>query len=68
MVVGSGHIFSDKYLGSECNDQFSDIIFDFLTGNNISLNALDAEDPEVVYHVLLFTSIGNFPMIISNFS
>ena len=46
-VIGSGHMFSDKYLGSERNNKFSDIIFDFLTGDSIMLNTLDADDPEV---------------------
>lgn len=46
-VLGSGHMLSDKYLNCEKNDRFRDIIFNFLTTDNVILNNIDAEDPEV---------------------
>lgn len=47
VVLGSGHMLSDKYLNCEKNDGFRDIIFSFLTTDKIMLNNIDAEDPEV---------------------
>lgn len=47
VVLGSGHMFSDKYLSSEKNDRLREMIFTFLTSDKIFLNNVDAEDPEV---------------------
>jgi hypothetical protein len=59
-VIGSGHVFSDKYLSSECNDRLSEVIFDFLTTDDIALNTLDAEDPEVT----ILSNTFVFPLIV----
>ncbi len=47
MVVGSAHLFSDQYLDKEENSKLQEVIFRWLTSDDISLNPIDAEDPEV---------------------
>ena len=46
-AVGSVHMFSDQYLDKEENAKIMDVIFQWLTTDNVVLNAIDAEDPEV---------------------
>lgn len=46
-VIGSGHLLTDKYINWEENDKIREILFDFLITNNITLNEIDANDPEV---------------------
>ncbi|XP_060854267.1 intraflagellar transport protein 52 homolog [Rhopalosiphum padi] len=45
-VIGSGHLLTDKYINWEENDKIREILFDFLITNNITLNEIDANDPE----------------------
>ncbi|KAE8750265.1 hypothetical protein FOCC_FOCC003073 [Frankliniella occidentalis] len=47
VVLGSGHFFADPYLEKEDNDKLRDAIFRFLTTDQVKLNAIDAEDPEI---------------------
>ena len=47
MVLGSVHMFSDQYLDKEENAKVQDIIFRWLTTDDIVLNPIDADDPEV---------------------
>ncbi|EDO47507.1 predicted protein [Nematostella vectensis] len=52
-VLGSVHIFSDQYLDKEENSKVQDVIFQWLTTNDIQLNSIDAEDPEISdYHFI----------------
>ncbi len=55
-VLGSVHIFSDPYVEKEENSKILDVIISFLTTDEIRLNQIDAEDPEVksAPHVFLF--------------
>ncbi|XP_021361844.1 intraflagellar transport protein 52 homolog isoform X1 [Mizuhopecten yessoensis] len=46
-VVGSTHIFSDGYLDKEENTKILDVLIRFLTTDDIRLNPIDAEDPEI---------------------
>lgn len=46
-VLGSCHLLCDQYIDKEDNDKLREIIFTFLTTDNIQLNSLDADDPEV---------------------
>lgn len=46
-VIGSGHLLTDKYINWEENDKIREILFDFLITNKITLNEIDANDPEV---------------------
>ncbi|XP_022102569.1 intraflagellar transport protein 52 homolog isoform X2 [Acanthaster planci] len=46
-VLGSVHMFSDQYLDKEENSKIMDVIFQWLTTDTVTLNAIDAEDPEV---------------------
>ncbi|EDV23358.1 uncharacterized protein TRIADDRAFT_57900 [Trichoplax adhaerens] len=52
-VIGSVHIFSDTYIDKEENSKFWDILLRWLTTDEIKLNNIDAEDPELTdYHAL----------------
>ncbi|XP_033123649.1 intraflagellar transport protein 52 homolog isoform X1 [Anneissia japonica] len=46
-VLGSVHMFQDQYLDKEENSKIMDVIFRWLTTDEITLNAIDAEDPEI---------------------
>lgn len=46
-VIGSGHIFSDKYLEKEDNLQVLNLLLTYLTTDSLELNPIDIEDPEV---------------------
>lgn len=46
-MVGSAHLFSDQYLDKEENGKLQDVVFQWLTSDDIPLNPIDAEDPEV---------------------
>ena len=47
VVLGSAHMFHDHYIDKEENSKLQDVIFRWLTSDDITLNAIDAEDPEV---------------------
>ncbi|KAJ8313480.1 hypothetical protein KUTeg_008967 [Tegillarca granosa] len=47
VVVGSVHMFHDQYIDKEENSKILDVIIRFLTSDEIRLNPIDAEDPEV---------------------
>lgn len=52
-VLGSVDMFSDRYLEKEENTKVLDVITKWLSTNEISLNSIDAEDPEITdYHYL----------------
>ena len=46
-VLGSAHIFSDGYIDKEENSKLQEIIFKWLTTDDVSLNQIDADNPEV---------------------
>lgn len=47
-MVGSGHVFADQYIESECNDLIREVIFNYLGGvADLHLNPVDIEDPDV---------------------
>ena len=46
-VVGSCHMFSDQYIDKEENSKIMDVLINYLTSDDIKLNVIDAEDPEV---------------------
>ncbi|XP_065311440.1 intraflagellar transport protein 52 homolog [Dermacentor albipictus] len=47
VVLGSCHLLSDHYLDKEDNSKVKDVLFHFLTNDQVQLNAIDAGDPEV---------------------
>lgn len=47
-VLGSVHMFNDQYVEKEENSKIFDVIVSFLTTDDIKLNQIDAEDPEVM--------------------
>lgn len=63
VVLGSGHFFADPYLEKEDNERLRDAIFRYLTTDQVHLNAVDAEDPEVglisLYFFIYFIKIQN---------
>ncbi|CAI8043421.1 Intraflagellar transport protein 52 homolog [Geodia barretti] len=53
LVLGSAHLFSDQYLDKEENGRLQEVLWQLMTSDDITLNAIDAEDPEVSdYHFL----------------
>ncbi|XP_069740257.1 intraflagellar transport protein 52 homolog isoform X4 [Narcine bancroftii] len=52
-VLGSCHMFSDQYLDKEENGKIMDVVFQWLTTNEIQLNQIDAEDPEISDYTML---------------
>ncbi|KAK3090664.1 hypothetical protein FSP39_013510 [Pinctada imbricata] len=46
-VVGSVHMFHDQYIDKEENSKILDVLIRYLTTDEIKLNPIDAEDPEV---------------------
>lgn len=47
--MGSSHVFNDQYLDKEENSKLQEVIFRWLTTDDITLNSIDADDPEVLY-------------------
>ncbi len=47
VVMGSAHMFSDQYIDKEENNKLQEVVFRWLTSDEISLNTIDADDPEV---------------------
>ncbi|XP_048406360.1 intraflagellar transport protein 52 homolog [Stegostoma tigrinum] len=52
-VLGSCHMISDQYLDKEENGKIMDVVFQWLTTNEIQLNQIDAEDPEISDYTML---------------
>ena len=46
-VLGSAALLSDQYIEKEDNSRVKDVILSFLTSDEVRLNKIDAEDPEV---------------------
>jgi len=52
-VIGSVQVFSDQYIEKEENGKLFDVIIQFLTSDNMLLNSIDANEPDVSdYHQL----------------
>ncbi|XP_075033703.1 intraflagellar transport protein 52 homolog isoform X1 [Mixophyes fleayi] len=52
-VVGSCHMFNDQYLDKEENTKILDVLMQWLTTNDVKLNQIDAEAPEVSDYTML---------------
>jgi intraflagellar transport protein 52 len=51
--VGSPMMFSDTYIEKEDNFKIIDVILKFLTTNEVEINVIDKEDPDVSdYHFI----------------
>ena len=46
-VVGSAHMFSDQYLDKEENGKLQEVMWRWMTSDDITLNTIDAENPDV---------------------
>jgi len=53
-VMGSTHMFEDKWLDKEDNSKIMEVVFKWLScSKDVALNSIDAEDPEISdYHHL----------------
>ena len=47
MVLGSAHLFSDQYLDKEENGKLQEVLWRWMTSDDITLNSIDADNPEV---------------------
>jgi len=55
-VLGSCHVFHDQYLEQEENAKVLDVIIQWLSSDDFTLDTIDAEDPDVAdYHFLPHT-------------
>ncbi|KAG8007391.1 Intraflagellar transport protein 52-like protein [Nibea albiflora] len=52
-VLGSCHMFSDQYIDKEENSKIMDVVLQWLMTDNIQLNQIDAEDPEITDYNML---------------
>uniref|UniRef100_A0A3Q2QU48 Intraflagellar transport 52 homolog (Chlamydomonas) n=1 Tax=Fundulus heteroclitus TaxID=8078 RepID=A0A3Q2QU48_FUNHE len=52
-VLGSCHMFSDQYIDKEENGKIMDVVLQWLMSENIQLNQIDAEDPEIADYTML---------------
>ncbi|XP_028667936.1 intraflagellar transport protein 52 homolog isoform X2 [Erpetoichthys calabaricus] len=52
-VLGSCYMFSDQYLDKEENSKIMDVVFRWLTSNEIHLNQIDGENPEISDYKML---------------
>ena len=46
-VVFDDAMLSDQYIDKEDNNRVKDVLLSFLTSDDVKLNKIDAEDPEV---------------------
>uniref|UniRef100_A0A3Q3NFV1 Intraflagellar transport 52 homolog (Chlamydomonas) n=1 Tax=Mastacembelus armatus TaxID=205130 RepID=A0A3Q3NFV1_9TELE len=53
VVLGSCHMFSDQYIDKEENSKIMDVVLQWLMTDNIQLNQIDAEDPEITDYTML---------------
>ncbi|XP_073997551.1 intraflagellar transport 52 [Rhodnius prolixus] len=52
-VFGSGHVFADRYLEKEDNTQLLNIVISYLTSDDLQLDPIDVEDPEVAEYTVV---------------
>ena len=52
-VLGSAAMMSDSYIDKEDNSKVKDVILSFLTSDEVQLNKIDAEDPEVSDYTMI---------------
>ncbi|XP_047202333.1 intraflagellar transport protein 52 homolog [Girardinichthys multiradiatus] len=52
-VLGSCHMFSDQYIDKEENSKITDVVLQWFMSENIQLNQIDAEDPEIADYTML---------------
>ena len=52
-VLGSAAMMSDSYIDKEDNSRVKDVILSFLTSDEVQLNKIDAEDPEVSDYTMI---------------
>lgn len=52
-VLGSAALLSDQYLDKEDNNKVKDVVMAFLTSDDVKLNQIDAEDPEVADYTMV---------------
>ena len=46
-IVFDDAVLSDQYIDKEDNNRVKDVLLSFLTSDDVKLNKIDAEDPEV---------------------
>ena len=56
-VVGSAQMFSDHYLDKEQNWAVFDVLLRWLTSDEVGLNTIDADDPEVCVCLCVFVCV-----------
>ena len=52
-MLGSAALMSDQFIDKEDNSKVKDVILSFLTSDEVKLNKIDAEDPEVADYTMV---------------
>ncbi|XP_017296627.1 intraflagellar transport protein 52 homolog isoform X1 [Kryptolebias marmoratus] len=52
-VLGSCYMFSDQYIDKEENSKIMDVVLQWLMTDNVQLNQIDAEDPDMTDYTML---------------
>ncbi|XP_061584673.1 intraflagellar transport protein 52 homolog [Cololabis saira] len=53
VVLGSCHMFSDQYIDKDENNKIVDVVLQWLMTDNVQLNQIDAENPEIADYSML---------------
>lgn len=53
VVIGSSLMMADAYIDKENNSDLMQVIISFLVNNDITLNQIDADDPDIADYVLV---------------
>jgi len=64
-VLGSAALMSDQFIDKEDNSKVKDVILSFLTSDDVKLNKIDAEDPEVADYTMIpdTARMANIPRV-----
>lgn len=64
-VLGSAAMMSDQFIDKEDNSKVKDVILSFLTSDDVKLNKIDAEDPEVADYTMIpdTSRMANIPRV-----
>ena len=58
IAVGSAQMFSDAFIEKEENGKLFDVLIQILTSDKITLNSIDANEPDIAdYHYLPETAV-----------
>ncbi|KAK4885769.1 hypothetical protein RN001_002040 [Aquatica leii] len=65
IAIGSGYMFSDKYIDQEQNEKFREFIFEFISSTNVSVTSDHDDDLEIWDHHIVpdITEVADRPKL-----